>query len=106
MEESLLSFFFAIMSIFVWKPHYVFIAGFLFLIPCFLSTYTKWSKRICLVTAIVWFLYGAWETHITFWRSSTGDMAIRIDMVFIGPVILAVTLFGIFAILKGRKSTT
>lgn len=51
----------------------------------------------------MWLAYAGWETYMTVWRSSTGDMAIRIDMVLFGPVLLLVALLGVITAIRGYK---
>lgn len=53
--------------------------------------------------AFVWFAYADWETYMTTWRSPTGDMAIRIDLVLLGLVLLSVALIGVITALRGYK---
>ena len=99
MAELLLS----VMKVFVWNSPYAFIVAAAFIVPCFLSVYSKLSKLICAVVSGLWLAYGIWEAYMTAWRSPTGDMAIRVDVLFIGPVVLSAALIGLMTIVLGYR---
>ena len=46
-------------------------------------------------SACVWWLYAAWEVWMLVWRSPTGDMAIRVDALFIEPLMQIVLLIDV-----------
>ena len=91
------------LKLFVWHPIAVFIAAFAFAVPCFTRVYSRRSKMILGTVALVWLAYAGWETYMTAWRSPTGDMAIRIDMVLFGPVLLFVAIIGVTTAIRGYK---
>lgn len=86
-----------------WHPAAVFVVATAFAVPCFTRVYSVRSKRILGTASLMWLAYAGWETYMTVWRSSTGDMAIRIDMVLFGPVLLLVALLGVITAIRGYK---
>lgn len=63
------------------------------------------QKKTLIVTAASWALYALWEMYMLNWRSPTGDRAIRVDLVFIMPLLLVSAAAGINALFQGSKST-
>ena len=88
---------------FAFNPIAVFMVTAFFSIPCFLKSYSKRSKTIMGIVTFLFLLYGLEEIYMTHWRSSTGDMAIRIDLVFLGPIISLVTFVGVVTTILGYK---
>lgn len=58
------------------------------------------------IVALIWVLYGFWETYITNWRAPNGDMAIRIDLAIFGPFVLVSALLGVVTVIRGFKRVT
>lgn len=52
------------------------------------------------IAAALWGLYAPYELYMLTWRSSTGDMAIRVDLVFLIPLLLVVALLGAMALVR------
>ena len=53
------------------------------------------SALFFILSALIWFGYLAWELYMLSWRSPTGDVAIRVDALFLEPpmqVLLAINL--------------
>ena len=94
------------MKLFAWNPIAGFIVATAFAALCFIPRYTTRSKRIIGTAAFIWFLYGCWETYITGWRSPTGDMAIRVDLVLFSPVLVLTAFLGIITAIRGHKNTS
>ena len=80
------------LKLFAFNPIAAFIVAIIFTIACFLRFYSQRSKRILTICATFWWVYSFFELDMTNWRSFTGDMAIRVDLVVLGPIIL---FFGI-----------
>ena len=91
------------LQLFVGHPGAAIILAVAFAAPCFMRGYSGRSKKILGAVAVVWFAYAGWEAYITSWRSPTGDMAIRVDMLLFGPVLLLATLIGITTAIRGYK---
>ncbi len=94
---------FAPLKIFVWNPVAVFVMAGIFALLFHFRGRSIRSKRILGIAAVTWFIYAQWETYMTAWRSPSGDMAIRLDMLLVGPILLIVTVAGIFTALFGSK---
>jgi hypothetical protein len=52
----------------------------------------RWFSELC---RLVWLAYAGWEAYVTQWRSSSGDMAIRVEMLLLGPVLLVALIVGL-----------
>lgn len=62
------------------------------------------TNRVTLtVAALIWAVYAAWEYYMLTWRSPTGDMAIRVDLVFLAPLLLIVATTGSIAFVSGYR---
>lgn len=62
------------------------------------------TNRVTLaVSALIWAVYAAWEYYMLTWRSPTGDMAIRVDLVFLIPLLLIVATVGSIAFVSGYR---
>ncbi len=86
------------LQLFAFRPPAVFAVVVVFIIASFFKWYSLRAKVFLRGTAVIWLSYGGWETYMTSWRSPSGDMAIRVDLVLFGPFLLGVLLLG-FAIL-------
>jgi len=93
------------LKFFVWRPAAAFIVAVAFAVPCFMRVYSVRSRTILGTVSLVWLSYAAWEAYMTAWRSPTGDMAIRIDMILFGPVILFAAIIGVITAIRGYKRT-
>jgi hypothetical protein len=91
------------LKIFVFNPIAALIVTGIFTIGSINKNYNKKSRLILGISAVVWMLYTLWEMYMFSWRSPTGDMAIRVDLVIFGPVILLVALIGFLVLFRGRK---
>lgn len=89
---------------FVFNPIAAFVVAIIFTTACFLKLYSGRSKKIILaISATIWWLYSFLELYMTTWRSPTGDMAIRIDLVLFGPIILLFGILGFIVVIIGWK---
>ena len=88
---------------FAGHPVAVFGISAVFFVPCCLQVYSKRSKWTMATVAFVWFGYGIWETFMSSWRSSAGDMAIRIDLAIWGPMLWLAALIGLFVMALGYR---
>jgi hypothetical protein len=52
---------------------------------------------------LIWAVYAAWEYYMLSWRSPTGDMAIRVDLVFLVPLLLIIATVGSIAFVSGYR---
>jgi hypothetical protein len=88
---------------FAGHPLAVFVLALVFAIPCFLKRYSMRSRWTMGFVSIVWLGYCIWEAYISAWRSPTGDMAIRVDLVFLGPLLLLAAFVGLSVIAFGYQ---
>lgn len=93
-------------KLFAFNPIAVFIAAAFLAIPCFIKRYSRSARIVAGISAGIWLIYGFEEVYMTSWRSPTGDMAIRIDLILFGPWLLVVALVGLGAIVFGLKRRT
>jgi hypothetical protein len=91
------------LRLFAFNPAAAFVVAAIFGVASLTRLFTRWAKIISAVVAFVWTIYGGWEVYMTTWRSETGDMAIRVDLVLFGPYLLAIALIGIVALIIGWK---
>jgi hypothetical protein len=61
------------------------------------------NRVILAISAAIWAVYAVWEYFMLTWRSPTGDMAIRIDLVFLVPLLLIVAVVGSIAFVNGYR---
>lgn len=64
--------------------------------------YTPRARWVLGITAAIWTLYAFWELWISGWRSSTGDMAIRVDLVLLAPALVLALVLGAVQLFTGR----
>ncbi len=91
------------LKIFAFNPIAALIISSIFTVGSFNKRYSKKSRLVLGVSAVVWMLYTLWEMYMLSWRSPSGDMAIRVDLVVFGPIILLVAIVGFFVLFKGRQ---
>ena len=91
------------LKIFAFNPIAALIVSGIFTVGSLNKNYTSNSRLILGVSAFIWALYTGWEMYMLSWRSPTGNMAIRVDLVILGPVILLVAFFGFLTLFRGRK---
>jgi hypothetical protein len=91
------------LKLFAFNPVAAFVVAAVFALCSFLRVYARRARIILGIAAAVWGLYGVWESYISSWRSPSGDMAIRVDLVLFGPLLLAVGISGFVIIVSGRK---
>lgn len=61
-------------------------------------------KRTTLtIAAALWGVYAPYDLYMRSWRSSTGDVAIRVDLVFLIPILLVVALLAAAALIRGER---
>lgn len=101
--EILLTLLITPLKIFAFNPIAAFLVAIIFTAACFLKFYSGKSRKILTLSAVIWWLYSFFELYMTTWRSPTGDMAIRIDLVLFGPIILFVGIVGLITLLIGWK---
>jgi hypothetical protein len=77
------------------------VAG-VFVYGSFSRKYKRKSKIYFALCSVMWMLFTALNFYLLQWRSSTGDMAIRIDLVLFGPIMIFVSVIGFVVFLKGR----
>jgi hypothetical protein len=91
------------MQRFVWHPIAAFAMAAAFAGPLFLPGYARRPKSVLGFVALVWLAYAGWEAYATQWRSSSGDMAIRVEMLLLGPVLLVAFITGLATAVFGYK---
>jgi hypothetical protein len=91
------------MQLFVWHPIAALAMAAAFAGPLLLHGYASRPKAVLAVVALVWLAYAGWEAYVTQWRSSTGDMAIRVEMLLLGPALLVAFVIGLAAAVFGYK---
>jgi heme A synthase len=91
------------LKLFAFNPIAALVISGIFAVGSYSKNYTRRSRLILGISAIIWMLYTLWELYMLSWRSPSGDMAIRVDLVIFGPVILLVAFIGIFSLFLGRK---
>lgn len=94
------------LQLFAFNPPAAFIAAVIFAFGCFFRVYSRRARVTLGVMAIIWGGYGIWESYMTSWRSPTGDMAIRADLILFGPLLLITALVGLFILALGWRSKT
>jgi hypothetical protein len=63
-----------------------------------------WNRRATtLVAAIAWTLYALWESLIYARVICRGDCNIRVDLLFLYPVLWIVSIAGVIGLLMGRR---
>jgi hypothetical protein len=63
------------------------------------------TNRVTLaVAALIWAVYAVWDYYMLTWRSPTGDMAIRVDLVFWVPLLLIAATVGTIAFVSGYRT--
>lgn len=55
-------------------------------------------RPVLTASAVIWCGYAIWELRMLRWRSSTGDMAIRVDALFIEPAMQVLLLSNILLV--------
>jgi hypothetical protein len=75
-----------------------FIISAAFFMLCFRKSFSPLSRIIIGAVTAVWIIFAFWERSMENWRSPSGDMAIRVDIVIIGPIVTIATLAAIFVI--------
>ncbi len=94
------------LKVFAFNPIAAFIVAIIFTIAYFSKFYSGKSKRILGLITVIWWFYSFFELYMTTWRSTTGDMAIRIDLVLFGPILLISGAIGILTMIFGLKKKT
>lgn len=87
-----------LMRIFIFNPISALIISGVFAIGAFNT-----KKRTLFVSATLWIFYALWESYMLNWRSPTGDMAIRVDMVLVIPIMVFVSIYSFLALNKKEK---
>jgi hypothetical protein len=64
--------------------------------------YTVRARWVLAIAAALWTLYAFWELWISGWRSPTGDMAIRVDLVLLAPALVIALVLGFVQLFFGR----
>jgi len=84
-------------NVFVFFPPLVFLValGFLFLFLHILKRH-KTLNYILLITVICWVIYGLWEIKMHYW-SETVTAPIRVDLIFIVPLLYAISVAGLIS---------
>lgn len=91
------------LKLFVWHPAAALIVSAAFWLLAFTRAYSRDFRMVLGGVGFVWLAYGGWEAYMTAWRSPTGDMAIRVDMLLVGPVLLVITIIGTMAAVRGYR---
>lgn len=73
----------------------------LFVFGLISNKYRSGNKIIFGACAVSWFLFTVLNYYLLYWRSPSGDMAIRVDLVLLGPVMIFVTAVGGILLFKG-----
>ncbi len=82
------------LRLFAFNPLAAFTVAIILSIGYFRRTHSKKNKIILGVCSVIWWLYSCYEVYITNWRSSLGDMAMRVDLVLFGPLVLGLGVIG------------
>lgn len=92
-------------SIFLFCPYAAFVPALIFLSWYFKFArkalkHTLWKNAV-LITGVLWVLYGIYEIRMYFW-SKTVVAPIRVDLLFICPVMAMMSFIGIVACFKAK----
>lgn len=90
------------MQLFAFNPIAVALVLVVFLIARFSKKYPAKYNKVLTLASIVWALFLLLETYMFFWRSPSGDMAIRVDLVFLAPIIILAGVIGLVTVIGGR----
>ncbi|WP_296405208.1 hypothetical protein [Psychrobacter sp.] len=78
------------MSVMIDYPYIAFIITTILLLIGF------WRNHLFVkIAALAWFCYGIWEYFIFFQRANNNEFNIRIDLLFIYPILILFTVFAI-----------
>lgn len=101
--DQVMTLFITPMQLFAFHPVAAFAVAGVFWVG-FLSRriYTRRARWVLAITAAIWTLYAFWELWISSWRSPTGDLAIRVDLVLLAPALVLAFILGAVQLLAGR----
>jgi hypothetical protein len=71
--------------------------------PLFRNPRIEW-RTFNWVLVGCWLAFAAWEQLMWSWRSPTGDRAIRVDALFLWPMMGIVFIVGLLHLFPARKS--
>lgn len=101
--EPVIELLLAPMRLFAFHPVAAFVVAGVFWIG-FLNRhrYTVRARWVLAIAAALWTLYAFWELWISNWRSPTGDLAIRVDLVLLAPALVIALILGLIQLFFGR----
>ena len=91
-------------QVFLLFPPLAFLVAIVFLI-LFINIHKKAEtlNYILLITVLCWIVYGLWEIKMLYW-SKTVVAPIRVDLIFIAPLLYTVSLAGFISYYSFSKS--
>jgi len=87
----------SVIGIFAFHPLRCALVALVFSVPLLISRYSRRSKTALGMAAVIWWLFALLEA------ATPPQMNIRIDLVFLGPVILVATLVGAWCLATGFR---
>ncbi len=94
--ENLFTFFGMFIGIFIAYPFFALVPAIFFGV-----IYYKGKNNVVGVTALLWFLYSIYET-LNFLRiTCSGECNIRVDLLFISPILMVMTARSLFQTIRG-----
>jgi hypothetical protein len=89
-------------TIFASHPLSGLVVSIVFLVGSLSNKYQQKSRIFLGICAVLWLLFTASNYYLLHWRSPSGDLAIRVDLVLFGPIMAIITIAGVIVLLKGR----
>ena len=84
---------FALFGIFIQRPWLA------LLLSCLFASAYFWRRhRVTLIGSLVWMLYAIYEDGIKRGALCSGDCAIRVDLIFLYPLLLGITVAAALAL--------
>jgi len=90
-------------QLFAFRPLPVFCVALFFGIAAVVKAWSRKRRLVLSFVSLIWLFYGIWEIYMRVWRSPAGDMAIRVDLVLFGPVLLVIAGVGLFTLFTGSR---
>lgn len=73
----------------------------IFVIPVFFPRYIIRYKIILIFCAVMWLVYGYWEVFLAQWKPELTNVALREDIIILGPLLMLAFITGVIIIIKG-----
>lgn len=93
---------FRFMSLFLYFPPLAIAIGFFF--RFFNKNSASGRNRTVNVTAVLWMLYGIYESYMSWIWSRNVVGPIRIDLLLIGPILIALSLIAVVLLVKRSRA--